>query len=309
MPGTETTEGQANEPSVQCPRCGYDLEGARMARTEHTETQGRCSECGLVFDWTDVLDPKRDQPRWCVEYADSFFGLIKRSIATVFMFLFLPRRFWRTLKMKHPIKGRTLFGYFVVLLTLGYAWSGVLAGGVFIMETYAYGTSSKFSSELSMAILFPFSMHHSFGFNVSITMNDFYGIHHLVATLGFLFLLPAAFVMLPVSRRRAKVRWEHIWRIAIYSAMYLYAVTMIILTLSVSMLHVSMPIQTLISMAFSLMIFSIIPMATYWWAFATKHYLKMPHALSVSYLMTILALAFEALVVVGWVLMDQSIRL
>lgn len=79
--------------AASCPRCGYDLEGARAAWTNSCPLSGVCSECGYGFEWADVLREDRQQICWLYEHASAWWRL-DAAFRTLVMAL-NPRRFWR----------------------------------------------------------------------------------------------------------------------------------------------------------------------------------------------------------------------
>lgn len=117
----------------------------------------------------------------------------------------------------------------------------------------------------------------------------------LASVLGLLALMPVSFVLLPVSRHRAKVRWAHVMRIVIYSTFAM--ITTIVATTGVTAWYL------LADSALALRLFGAITPAawigiTLWWAAAIKRYLKMPHAGAVAWVMSLmLALLLSPLLI------------
>lgn len=108
-------------------------------------------------------------------------------------------------------------------------------------------------------------------------------------------LFPIAFILLPVSRRRAKVRWPHLWRITAYSAFIPVIVAIICLAgHNLSLMGVNWPILTRLEQNMALATLVFVPI---WWTAAIRHYLRMPHAVPVAVLLTLmLALILSPLV-------------
>ena len=46
-----------------CPRCGYDLRGALETWKRKCPINGVCTECGLKFEWGELLCERRNVPR------------------------------------------------------------------------------------------------------------------------------------------------------------------------------------------------------------------------------------------------------
>lgn len=84
-----------------CPKCGYDQSGIIETWKEQCPIGGRCSECGLDFEWANVLDPSRVELAWYVEHAKSPREMIARTIPTLWYMLF-PNRYWHRLGMDAP---------------------------------------------------------------------------------------------------------------------------------------------------------------------------------------------------------------
>ncbi|MBL0922751.1 MAG: hypothetical protein IBJ10_11580 [Phycisphaerales bacterium] len=83
-----------------CPRCAYDLEGARAAWTDACPVSGVCSECGYAFPWADLLRADRQRVRWLYEHAPRWWR-IDQALATLLVAL-VPSIFWR----KTPLHAR-----------------------------------------------------------------------------------------------------------------------------------------------------------------------------------------------------------
>ena len=96
--------------------------------------------------------------------------------------------------------------------------------------------------------------------------------------LAWLIAVPLGFVLLPISRKRARVRWVHIIRIASYSL----AIPAIIALFTVIAATVGYGEPGLYGLARGLTHLAhglvLIPFCGIWWYFAIRDYLKMPHA-------------------------------
>ena len=99
-------------------------------------------------------------------------------------------------------------------------------------------------------------------------------------------LLPLSFVFLPVSRRRANVRWGHIARVSAYG--FFIPVTAI----AGSMLCISIGyaldplIDLMLRCAHVLSRYFMPAMIIIWWATSIRHYLRMPHSWFVAVLLS-----------------------
>jgi hypothetical protein len=122
------------EESTACPRCGYDLRGTVATWEDSCPLSGVCTECGLELSWAEVLVPEKYEPRWCIEFEPRKRRLFRAAIATLAR-SFVPWRFWRDLKMSHPIRWRRLsiyLGLLVLPLVLIYVvWQATVALNVY----------------------------------------------------------------------------------------------------------------------------------------------------------------------------------
>jgi hypothetical protein len=101
---------------IQCPRCGYDQRGEVATWSELCPINGICAECGLDFEWADVLCPDRNAPAWCVEYVAR--RAIARGCAGTFLRSFRPWRFWHRLRLSHPVRPGRLIVYVMMIFVL-----------------------------------------------------------------------------------------------------------------------------------------------------------------------------------------------
>ena len=99
-------------------------------------------------------------------------------------------------------------------------------------------------------------------------------------------LLPLSFVLLPVSRRRAKVRWGHIARVSAYG--FFIPVTAIAGSLfCISIGYALDPlVDPMLRCAHVLSRYFMPAMVVIWWATSIRHYLRMPHSWFVAVLLS-----------------------
>jgi hypothetical protein len=103
-----------------CPRCGYDQSGAVASWEVVCPVRGVCSECGLDFEWGDMLDPRRIGPRWSYEHGGWSAG--RRWVLTSARAV-APGALWRELEVAHEIRrGRlcVFMAWWLVVLATGY---------------------------------------------------------------------------------------------------------------------------------------------------------------------------------------------
>lgn len=86
-----------------CPRCGYNLRGLE---------RGLCPECGLTFEWDDILDPRRRAHPYLYEHHDGKRRL-RRFIKTSLRGLW-PWSFWRGVTLEQRSEPRRLAAFMVL---------------------------------------------------------------------------------------------------------------------------------------------------------------------------------------------------
>ncbi len=204
--------GGVNE-SPNCPRCGYDLSGHVASWERSCPIEGRCSECGLAFAWSDVFAEFLVGPRWSFEHApeDSPPGaMVGRAIATMLMAL-RPARMWQSLRLEHEVRVRRL-------LVLGLAQIALLHGILFVL---VWGTPRVFA--LWSGPFWPFTP----GAVLRLALFPYDGVIVIACGAGNVTGLPVwvplafggvsasmplSMLLLPVTMRRIRVRRVHLLR-------------------------------------------------------------------------------------------------
>lgn len=119
--------------------------------------------------------------------------------------------------------------------------------------------------------------------------NEFYTTIAYVV-LGFLtcLLFPLTFIFLPISRKRAKVRWRHVLRVTCYSAFIPSSVICFALIAA----SIGYLFKDAAEICFDFSHFAeryfMLPMLIIWWAVAIKRYLRISHGWVVAILLTTL---------------------
>lgn len=111
----------------RCLRCGYDLRGVMESWTNSCPLDGTCSECGLKWEWAELISPTRRLPRWNIELSSRPWSP-RVFLRTLFMQL-SPWIAWRELRMEHAVRGSRLVGYAgrIVLMCI-LLWYGAYVG-------------------------------------------------------------------------------------------------------------------------------------------------------------------------------------
>jgi hypothetical protein len=280
----------------RCVRCGYALGGVVAGWRDRCPLEGTCSECGLGFEWVDVFDPKRLQPRWCVEFG-SIWSAPGRAVRTLAI-TSTPWWFWGV-RMSHPIRWGRLALYVVLLLALTYV---VFAGAHAYRHAASYPqfrmpwlqmrvpvTPMERLEEAWKAFASPASeSRRAFTWQGSPLQamspshelrRRFHSIHMVKRTMRYLgpslatvLLMPLMFVTMPVTRKRCRVGWGHIVRVGVYSLPTVLAPLWVLLVfLDVARTDVD---RWIIGTG----LFAIPAGLGIWWYVAIRQYLKLPQA-------------------------------
>jgi hypothetical protein len=289
-----------------CPRCGYDLSGHIESWREACPLRGVCSECGLAFRWYDVLRGSLRFPRWSFEHAVG-----ARCFVTFFATLarvFLPRSLWRGLRMEMA------FRRFRLVVLVGLSWVLLRATGILLigLPTLAVVWVSGYgywddAADMALWLAWPYS---PYGVSYPMRLAS-----PFVAWIALtMLLMPLAFAALPISLRRAKVRRQHIERVALYALAAAPVLAGVFSTLVAA--YVSLSAMTswqtrralgLSGIGHDQQAIGIIALGVscvwlwWFWLGATRHYLRLPHAPWVA--LATLALAFlgaGVVVALGW---------
>lgn len=111
-----------------------------------------------------------------------------------------------------------------------------------------------------------------------------------VAGLWVWLMMPIGFVLLPISRRRAKVRWSHIARVTAYNAFVLSLLGAVCMLCLSAMLTIPKTAD-IAGQAGSIIIhFVMMPMTIVWWAMAINRYLCIPRGWLVAPILALLAI-------------------
>lgn len=101
----------------------------------------------------------------------------------------------------------------------------------------------------------------------------------LCAWLALLAMMPASLVLLPISRRKAKVRWGHIGRVVVYSLFI--PITIVFICAALVGFGLGSSRQASSYAEWMLWTLQIVPpiLIFSWWAAAISRYLRIPHGL------------------------------
>lgn len=285
--------------------------------------------------WAELLNPKLFVPDWCVESQKSIVGLPWRAGRTIVRTI-LPWRMWRGIRMTHPVRWGRLCAYLAFLLACLYVVFAISLGLYCVQETnymtrsYALNWGAATSSATPWQVFVhacatPLSTKPTATITlggrpgavgaappITFSLNSPSGrifdlFMSIRAPVLLLLAIPLccalAFAALPISRRRAKVRWIHLARAMLYCyGLVWIAVVVSLIAATWRPYAVGWTFPQFIAGLFWLA--SPVLLIVFWWCAATL-YLRMQHgffvALSVSIIGVLTPVALTGSV---WVLSD-----
>ena len=308
-----------NHHDTRCPRCGYDLHGLIETWKHECPISGVCTECGLEFEWGELLNPRRSVPKWCVEYARGW-RIFPSSYLTLYMLLLYPSRFWRELKVTHQPRVLLIPCVLLALAPLFYLLVVLMVGVNMYLQVRSFNLryGSTATSPLVSgfhAVINPFSAdrlnypipggnwiwtapsprEHLKYLRIVELLSDtrsalydyrfFYFGRWRVSTIQLIhglipaLLCPWVFILLPRSVWPQRERVRHVLRIWLYSLAFLT---------SPLVLYILFQLNHFLRSAYGgspqlvSFYFLIVVCLIIFWSLASKHYLKLRYAWSTS---------------------------
>lgn len=324
-----------NERTLACPRCGYNLRGVVETWKDSCPLDGTCSECGLAFAWREILSERVRPPQWCVEVGPV--GSLRRTIPGTVLRVNRARLFWRSISMRLPLRWdrlvllnvALLVAAYVLLCTMSaattgaYLWKENASQGVTVtadeMKAIATSLVQPWSPEPIGTITVawravPMPLRSPRELLMIIWTRGHIGVVTHLA-VGSLVFMPLVFIVLPIARRRAKVRWAHIGRIALYTPAVIF--------LPLAILFAADAMRTvdqwtsgdvwLLDLLAELggWLARLIPPALlimfwWWWRSACRHYLRMQRADLVAISIVLIGVLLS--ITMSWVLDDALLH-
>jgi hypothetical protein len=212
-----------------CPKCGYDQSGEIATWESLCPIEGRCPECGLSFEWADVINPNRVELEWYIEHAKSKWDLLRRTVPTLW-YLLIPNRYWSRMRMESPRSMKTYLLWILMMMFVLHFISSVAQ--IWSMYNYTNQSNETFRQLLvgrdtevqaiiqsniidissidfwypliGGVLLDPLISRYWWGFEDGVVIG--------VMSLGISAMWFLLFCAFPISRKRAKLRVVHVFR-------------------------------------------------------------------------------------------------
>lgn len=217
-------------PFPACPRCAYDQSGATAAWNDACPLQGTCPECGLVFFWGDLLNPRLDSVLQYFEHAPTRrFRALRCTVSAVHR----PTRYWSAYLLHYPLRISrliafaalgTLYSWFRIGIVAGLLWfladglSELASTGAFFGGRSAWNASGSIIPTTIARVIPGFCP----GCRVDVfwfTPGVFSNLRLTIASYWVPWsaltaaILPTFFILLPATRRLCRIRMAHILRV------------------------------------------------------------------------------------------------
>jgi len=313
------------EQTPSCPRCGYDQSGA-VAAWERIEPAacplgGVCSECGLGFEWCDILNPRLGANGLFFELAEH--KRVRAYVATAWRAL-KPGRFWSWVRMEHPVRPARLAMVVPAAALVAGASLGIVLVLGWTFEMVRGLVLGRFWGPIGWSDLFWSG--RATGWTQYFTeWPQWWPRPWLALSLLAVVLMPLTFLLLPETLRRGRVRRRHLLRVWAYGlvslpvALAMPVVLMLVVRAAILVdlrrhgagywlkgLGVWMGRQSWV-----LGVGCVAVWMVWWWWAATGRYLRLPRAGLVAGVMAVLAMLLAAAVIAAmpggmvWLVADQ----
>ncbi|MFO0856820.1 MAG: hypothetical protein U0640_05610 [Phycisphaerales bacterium] len=310
-------------PSVVCPRCGYDLRGQVDAwhpgyglpvnsgngdvREEDVGAKcpvgGVCSECGLVFEWADLFAPVR-------QLTGLFEVDEKKRARALFKTLWrmmLCWPLWNRLKMQHEIRRVRIV---VVVVSCVLAWYLAVAVPWFGWANLEPLENFFFKGQLAA----PWS-NKRWHLSPFVPFGCVLDTNRWRAMLPFTWftlavvqwvLMPICFLLLPLSFQKAKVRRVHLLRGTAYSIGWLLLILHLpaLVALPYNMLRwmqmtnfMPFPTRSFVRQTPWLLGIYCLVLSAIWWSVFAGRYLKLPRPWLIGIVLAVVAMLMAVLIV------------
>lgn len=268
----------------QCPRCGYDLRGRIELWTNRCPIQGRCSECGLAFRWLEVLNPSFMTPTWWIESRRIQSALVRQMLGT-WLFTWNPPLFWTRIRLAHPIRWTRLAAYFLGSITV------IVIVLVAAARLFTTASLVDFLTAANWRFWWthtsPWDMASSIRL-LRLSSQVWLCLAVFIATS----LAPIGYLTVPVSLRRAKVRFSHLVRISVYGLPFIALPCALALLTTLGLLNSRLKMPPFTESISRWATVASVLMCLLWWMTASSLYLKLQHGIAVGATAVLLPLLY-----------------
>lgn len=288
----------------QCPRCRYDLGGLVSLWDDAgcCTLEGRCSECGLKFEW-GLIFADSEHPWVCDVHHQK--KRVRRWLRTIFM-TYRPWRFWREVTMMDRVSMIRLLAIPLILLCILLGFQ-ILANGWWSVDSEWLEPNPVVWLKVALRAfeLLGRSPTWAGAWNGDVT-SIINGV--LLAIALWCALMVMSFGLLPHSMRQARVAKRHLWRVAVYTYVPFVPYFIIWAFLDLIMYSLSMnPGSPYVDLwRWQIIGCSVVPVVGWliWqltcWTIACDKYLKLPHSFGIAFLLSVASGLMVVVIGVLW---------
>src|SRR6266566_5309974 len=192
------------EHGVECPLCEYNLRGL---------VEPRCPECGYIFEWWEVLDPKRRKHEYLFEHhRESNLWSWRKTVVGGLR----PGKFWTTLHPTQPARSWRLLIYALSILLIASlpAWLEIVVGTAPAPGGLFWYGNWRWSVAMEAGRNFPWSVLGDamwLGHPPKLVV-----FHYVIASLALPVGMYVLLMIFQGTMRRVSVRQRHVVRCIVY---------------------------------------------------------------------------------------------
>jgi hypothetical protein len=210
--------------ALSCPRCGYDLSGLAAAHgpVDRLPAQGTCSECGLGFEWPDVVDPMRKLLPGFIEHARG--GLVVAAWRTWWIAL-RPGVFWTRVRLEMRPRVWRMAVWLILVIGVFMVPGSVVPAGVSAAWRWAVGPP-PWNAPLGIISAGSFGLVQEqwSGAPAGNCLSFVAPPASIAGPLAAWLTMLITFIGLPHTRQVSKVRMAHVARAGTYSLAWFAAI-------------------------------------------------------------------------------------
>ncbi|MBX3403063.1 MAG: hypothetical protein KF699_06580 [Phycisphaeraceae bacterium] len=227
-PPKSALAGNSAAASAMCPRCGYDLRGTTQAWKTACDLTGTCPECGLHFDWADLLREDRARLPGFVEHpghGSSWLGgaFLFRALRT-WTWALWPPRFFARVCMHHRFDVLRLLLWLPALCgTMYLAAAACMFAGTFVQAGAVVGPALAAERAAAATIndLCVGLVHVTPRWTVLVRLSAHRVPIWVFPGLAAWAVAPLLLLSLSDTRRLVKIRAAHVLRAAVYGCAWI----------------------------------------------------------------------------------------
>jgi len=178
--------------------------------TDSCPLVGRCVECGNDLEWAGVFNPRRGDVQGFVEHAPDARRVLWWTYRT-WAWTLLPWVFWSRIQIDQRTRPSLWAAWVFLLLVPAHLCAALLGIAVWHLRLGMSAAPVRFAPQaLDYVSYFTFPVWTLRGGRAAWLAGTWPG--YILPAAVFFLAWPALLMMLPITRDRARLRWEHVLR-------------------------------------------------------------------------------------------------